>query len=289
MRRVIQVPASVGNLGPGFDTLGLAVGLYLRVTVRRRIEDGRGRLHTLVAGERPAGRDRIARAFHLWPFRVASPPSLEIEVESEIPRCAGLGSSAAATIAGLRLRELCDGRRSVDEILRAAFRLEHHPDNAAAALFGVLTSSSFSVDGHVTVARWRGPAAWRVVVATPDVQLATAESRRVIPRRLPLADVVFNLQRLALLLRAVAERDASRMTAAFEDRCHQPYREPLVPVLGHALALRHPDILGVCLSGAGPSVVAFARRNHAGVERALADLYSREGIRCTVRTRRVHQ
>jgi len=128
-----------------------------------------------------------------------------------------------------------------------------------------------------------------VVVATPDVRLLTIDSRRVLPRTIPLQDVVFNLQRLAGLLHAVERRDASQMAEAFEDRCHQPYREPLVPLLRRALALRHPDILGVCLSGGGSSVVAFVRGNPASVERAFEDLYRRERVACTVCTRKIHQ
>jgi homoserine kinase len=289
VRRIIRVPASIGNLGPGFDTLGLAVSLYLRVTVRRRIDDGQGRLVTRFAQDRPVAQNGIARAFGTWPFRIARAPSLEVDVDSEIPERAGLGSSAAAAIAGLRLRELCDGPRSADEILATAARLEQHPDNASAVMFGGLTSSRVGDDGRVTVARWRWPAAWTLVIATPHVQLATSDSRRVIPAKLPLADVIFNLQRLALLLHAVQTRSAREMAAALEDRCHQPYREPLVPVFRRALALRHPDVLGVCLSGAGPSVVAIARRNAGSVERALADLYRSEGVACTTRIRRVHQ
>jgi homoserine kinase len=289
MRRVIRVPGSIGNLGPGFDTLGLAVALYLRVTVRRRIDDGRGRLLTRFVAERPVAQNGIARAFHVWPTRGRRPPSFEVDVVSEIPEQAGLGSSAAATIAGLRLRELCDGPRSIDEVLAAACQLEHHPDNAAAALYGGLTSSSAGEDGRIVVARWRWPPAWQVVVATPDVQLSTGDSRRALPRTIPLNDVVFNLQRLTQLLHAVQTRDASRLAGAFEDRCHQPYRESLVPVLRDALALRHPDVLGVCLSGGGPSIAAFVRGNGVRVAAALAKLYREAGVRCTLRTRRIHQ
>jgi len=285
----ICVPASIGNLGPGLDTLGLAVSLYLRVTVRRRIDDGRGRLMTHFASRRRRAPDGITAAFRLWPHRVARPPSFEVVVESEIPERAGLGSSAAATIAGLRLRELCDGPRTTDEVLRAALHLEHHPDNAAAGVYGGLTSSSVAPDGRLTVARWRWPAAWRLVVATPAIQLATTESRRAIPAALPTSDVVFNLQRLALLLHAVSERDPIGLAAAFEDRCHQPYRERLVPVLRHALALRQPGLLGVCLSGAGPSLVAFVHGNAAPTTRALAELYERAGVAYQVRTCTVHR
>ena len=286
---VIRVPGSIGNLGPGFDTLGLAVSLYLRVTVRRRIDDGRGRLLTRYERPRPAAEDGIARAFHLEPFRRKRPPSLEVDVASDIPERAGLGSSAAAAIAGLKLRALCDGRYSTDELLRMACRIEHHPDNAAASLYGGFTSSVVGEDGAVSVTRWRWPESWRLVVATPHVELATDASRRVIPPVIPLPDVVFDLQRLALLLRAVEARDASKMAAALRDRVHQPYREPLVPALKRVLAMRHPDLLGACLSGAGPSVATIARRNAASVAAALERLYRSERTRCTVRVLRVHQ
>jgi len=287
--RVIRVPGSIGNLGPGFDTLGLAVALYLKVRVRRKIDDGRGRLVTHYARPRPAGQDGIAHAFHAEPFRNTRPASLEIDVASDIPERAGLGSSAAAAIAGLRLRALVDGPSSTDEILRAACRIEHHPDNAAASLYGGLTSSTVSEDGSVTVARWTWPASWKLVVATPDVTLSTEASRRALPAAIPQRDVVFNLQRLALLLHAVEHRDAAKMAIALADRVHQPYREPLVPALKRMLDLRHPDVLGVCLSGAGPSVVAIARRHLPGVARAVSSAYRPDTVRCTIRVLNVHQ
>lgn len=284
-----MVPASIGNLGPGFDTLGLAVSLYLRVRVTRRADDGRGRLVTHFLDGLPAGQNRIERAFEALPARSTQLPSLEVEVRSDIPQRAGLGSSAAATIAGLRLRELVDGRRPVDELMSVANSLERHPDNAAAALFGGLTASCVVEGGRVTVGRWKWPARWRVLVATPDAGLSTAASRQALPAAVPLADAVFNLQRLARLLGAVQSRNAADLAGAFEDRCHQPYRQPLVPALGRALALKHPDVLGVCLAGAGPSVVVFARRNVAAIARLLGAIYEEDGLACTVRTLGVHE
>jgi len=288
-RQMIRVPASIGNVGPGFDTLGLALALYLRVTVRRRIDDGLGRLVAHFECERSMAQDGIARAFAYWPFRGERPPSLEVDVRSDIPERAGLGSSAAAAVAGLRLREFCDGPRTVDDLAAAAVALEAHPDNACAVIHGGLTSSRVDGDGRVTVARWRWPREWTPVVATPHVQLATSESRRALPECVPMRDATFNLQRVALLLHAVQTRNAAEMRAALEDRLHQPYREPLVPVLQRALTLGHPDVIGACLSGAGPSVALVARRNPAAVERALTALYDQEGVPCTVRILKVHQ
>jgi homoserine kinase len=287
--RDIRVPASIGNVGPGFDTLGLAVTLYLTVRVRDIADDGRGTLVCRFISGTPSGQNRIEHAFHaLRPTR-ARRRSITVDVRSDIPQRAGLGSSAAATIAGLRLRELSDGWRSPQELVRAACELEGHPDNAAAALFGGLTSSCVTDSGHVQVARWNWPRAWRVVVATPDMPLSTSASRRVLPKRIPLADAVFNFQRVALMLAAVRDRDPQALSEAIRDRSHQLYRQSLVPQLRRALELQHPDLLGVCLGGAGPSVVAITRGRAPDVARALGSLYRRAHVPCTVRALSVHQ
>jgi homoserine kinase len=287
--REIRVPGSVGNVGPGFDTLGLAVALYLRVRVREIVNDGRGRLVSRFIDGAPQGQNRIEQAFHALAPRRVRRASIAVDVRNGIPQQAGLGSSAAATIAGLRLRELSDGRRSDDELMRAASEIEGHPDNAAASLFGGLTSSCITDTGDVKVVRWNWPRAWRVVVATPDMPLATSASRRVLPRRTPLEDSVFNLQHVALLLAAVRDYDADALSEALRDRLHQPYRQPLVPQLRLALELQHPDLLGVCLGGAGPSIVAIVRRRPADVARSLGALYRRARVPCTVRALTVHQ
>ena len=287
--REIRVPASIGNLGPGFDTVGLAVSLYLKIRVRQILNDGRGRLRCHFINGAPSGQNRIERAFAALRPKKGRRPSIEVDVTSDIPQRAGLGSSAAATIAGLRLRELADGRRPMKELMRAACELEGHPDNVAAALFGGLTTSCVTESGDVAVARWDWPRTWRVVIVTPDMPLSTADSRRILPKRVPLEDAVFNFQRVMLLLAAVRDENAAALGEALRDRVHQVYRQALVPQLRRALELQHPDLLGVCLSGAGPSVVAIARRRAPGVARTLNALYRRAHVPCTVRTLTVHQ
>lgn len=283
----IAVPASIGNLGPGFDTLGLAVSLHLRVRVTRVVADGKARLVCRFIDGAPAASNLIARAFHASP-RKRVRHSIEVEIRSGIPQRAGLGSSAAATVAGLRLRDALDGPRPLEELAAVACRLEGHPDNAAAALFGGLTSSCVLADGTVTVTRWRWPSSWRILVVTPDVQLSTTAARDVLPERVLLADAVFNLQRVAHLLGAVTRKDADALSLALDDRCHQRYRQPLVPLLRDALRLRHRDLLGVCLSGAGPSIVAFTNSNVAAVERVLNRLYRAADVPCTIRRVKAH-
>ena len=169
---------------------------------------------------------------------------------------------------------MLDGPRSGDEILSAASKIEGHPDNAAAALFGGVTSCCRRDDGTIAVAKWPWPSRWRVIVATPEVELATSVSRRALPKAIPLADAVFNVQRVALLLGALHSGRVTDMREALRDRAHQPYRQRLVPGLRRLLALRHPDVIGICLSGAGPSVAAFASGNAAGRRKA-----NRAGVR----------
>lgn len=287
--REIVVPGSIANLGPGLDTLGLAVALYLRVRVTEVIDDGRGRLSCRFLDGPIGGPNRIERAFKALGSPQAQSPSLRVDVRSEIPPRAGLGSSAAATVAGLWLRELVDGRRSGDEMLAAASKIEGHPDNAAPALLGGVTSCCAREDGSIAVSPWPWPERWRIVVATPQAELKTSVSRRALPRQLPLADAVFNIQHVALLLGALMTGRAADLREALRDRAHQPYREALVPGLRRLLAVRHPDVIGFCLSGAGPSIAAFTAGKTAAAEQILRDTYRKERIACTVRTLKVHR
>ncbi len=285
----IAVPGSIANLGPGLDTLGVAVALYLRVRVTRVVRDGRGRLTCRFLDGPVGGPNRIQQAFDAAGKRGLRTPSIEVDVRSDIPKRSGLGSSAAATIAGLRLREWLDGPRTGDETLAAASKIEGHPDNAAAALLGGVTSCCGREDGSIAVATWPWPASWRVIVATPEVELATSVSRRALPKALPLGDAVFNIQHVALLLGALQSGKAGDMREALRDRAHQPYRERLVPGLRRLLSLRHPDVIGTCLSGAGPTVAVFASGNARAVEALVRRAYARQRIPCTVRTVKVHR
>ena len=287
--REIVVPASIANLGPGLDTLGLAVSLYLRVRVTDVVDDGRGRLTCRFLDGPIGGPNGIERGFKALRSRRGSSPSVHVDVRSEIPLRAGLGSSAAATIAGLRLRELVDERRAGDEILAAASKIEGHPDNAAPALFGGVTSCCATGNGSIHVTKWPWPAGWRIVVATPEIELATAVSRDALPARLPLGDAVFNIQHVALLLGALQSGRVEDLREALRDRAHQPYRQRLVPGLRRLLAVRHPDVIGFCLSGAGPSIAAFTAGRTTAVEDILRDAYRKERLACTVRTVRVHR
>ena len=291
----LKVPGSTSNLGPGFDALGLALQVYLEVDVLAAEDDGAGHLHFTFEDGAPAGENAIAVAIaDEARRRRISLPSLELAVRSTIPVQAGLGSSAAAIVAGLRLvHALCSDQEGGDDgdlgrLLDAATALEGHPDNVSASILGGLTASSQGPNGVTSVASaW--PSRVRVVIATPRVGLATTKARGVLPSTLSRADAVFNVQRTALLLQAIHTGSLDAIAAALDDRLHQPYRAPLVPGLAEALAFRHPTVLGAFLSGAGPSIGAFVLDDAAAAERFFTDLYAGLGLACAVRTLDVHQ
>jgi homoserine kinase len=291
----LRVPGSTSNLGPGFDALGLALQVYLELDVLAVHDDGAGRLHFTFEGGAPAGENAIAVAIadEAGRRRIML-PSLDLAVRSTIPVQAGLGSSAAAIVAGLRLvHALCSDQAQGDEgdvgrLLDAATALEGHPDNVSASILGGLTASSQGPGGVTSVASaW--PARVRVVIATPRLGLATAKARGVLPATLSRADAVFNVQRTALLLQAIHTGRLDAIAAALDDRLHQPYRAPLVPGLADALAFRHPTVLGAFLSGAGPSIGAFVLDDAGAAEHFFTELYARLGLPCAVRTLDVHQ
>lgn len=283
----IKVPASIANLGPGFDTLAVAVQLYLHV--KATVVPGKGELKFNFVGEPPRGENLIERGYRqLAAQGLESLPSLSIEVDSDIPMGAGLGSSAAATIAGLRLYDAIAGPVPEQAMLNAACALEGHPDNASAALLGGLTASCQLGDGSVHAGTFSWPASIRFIVLTPNQCLGTKHSRAALPASVPLSDAVYNLQRVALLLHSLQQRDVSMLKHALSDRLHQPARQSIVPGLKELLTLQHPDLLGVFLSGSGPSIVALAERNLGKAAELLASTYERLGVGFSIRTLRIH-
>lgn len=282
----ILVPGSTSNLGPGFDALAVAVDLDLRMRVLDVRADTAGRVEFVFPGGVPPGENRIASAYELACHRFGRPVmGLQVQVTSDIPMAAGLGSSAAAAIGGFRLYEAARAiPLDAGDILVMATELEGHPDNASASLLGGMVLSCQAQGGRIIARSWPFPPQIRLIVATPDAGLETVAARGVLPSHVPLADAVANLQRALLLVRALETGQYDDIREALQDRWHQPARAALVPGLTEALALDHPSILGVCLSGSGPSVLALAapgRAEEASV--VLAAVYSRIGVSATIR------
>jgi homoserine kinase len=285
----VTVPGSVANLGGGFDTLGVAVQVYLRARIVDVRDDGGARLVVTRSSPPVKGHNALERSFHLIAERTGiKTPTVHVEVDSDIPMAAGLGSSAAATVAGLRVFERVTHPISDRELLAAATALEGHADNAAPALFGGLTSV-IADEGHAPEAlHWTWPDELRLVVATPVTGLSTARARAALPEGLSRHDAIFNMQRVLSLVHALQTRDYERLREAVRDRWHQAARAALVPQLTEALAIEDPDVLGLFLSGAGPSIALIAQTNFERLEQLLATMYARAGLQATVRTLAVH-
>jgi homoserine kinase len=286
----VSVPGSVANLGGGFDTLGVAVQVYLRARVVDVRDDGGTKLVVARSSPPVKGHNALERAFHLIAERTGiKTPTVHVEVESGIPMAAGLGSSAAATVAGLRIFEKVAHPLSDRELLAAASSIEGHADNAAPALFGGLTSV-VADEGHAPEAlHWTWPDELKLVVATPAMGLPTAKARAALPDHLHRRDAIFNMQRVLSLVHALQTGDYERLREGVRDRWHQPARSNMVPLLTEILSLEDPDVLGAFLSGAGPSIAVVARQNFERLEQLLSAMYAGAGHQAVVRTLSVHR
>ncbi len=275
----LKVPASSANLGPGFDALGMALGVYLEC--RFRPSD---HLVIRVSGREaesiPAGEDNL-----IWQTarRVADDigeqlSPVELEIYNDIPIGKGLGSSAAALTAGVVIadRLLGLGWKPL-RILDEAARIEGHPDNVAACVLGSIVASAIDAGGAARAVRIELPARLGVAVVVPDFDLPTSKARAVLPECYSREDAVFNVQRAALLVAALAMGNTAAFPTAVEDRFHQSYRAPLVPGLDEILRLRAPGLLGCTLSGAGPSVLVFYERGCEAVCELVRQIFGLHG------------
>lgn len=278
----LRVPATTANLGPGFDVLGLALRLYLSVRVKKSsgarelIYHGRG-AESMAVDET----NLIWRAFtHVAQREQAQWPNLVIEAHNEIPIARGLGSSGAAVVAGVLIaNEVCHLNVSRERLLDYALEIEPHPDNITAAMVGGLVACCVTDDGHSLYAKVPISPQIKAVVVVPDFELATAKARAVLPGHYSRADAVFNLQRVALLATALSDARPELIAEATRDRLHQPYRQDLIPGLQESLDLKNvAGLLGVSLSGAGPSVLALAVENFAEIGERIQANFDRHGI-----------
>ena len=288
----VRVPGSTSNLGAGFDCFGLALKLYLTVRVTTVPESAEPcRVTTTGAPENEAlPRNAVNLIYRAMSFAArresASLPPVELNVHNEIPLASGLGSSAAAIVAGIKLAGLITGRDIADQsIQNYATEFEGHPDNVTASLYGGFVASCLADDGTVISTKFAWPEKVRVLVVSPHSQLPTHVARAALPRTVTRNDAVHNLQRTALFTAAIAQQRYDLLWEAMRDRLHQPQRESLVPGLAEALSLpRIPGLLGIALSGAGPSIVALVDDNDAEIGVRLASCFRAHKIESTVRT-----
>lgn len=273
----VRVPATTANLGPGFDALGLALDLWNEVWVRPAPTP-----QVRVCGEGeglPLDANRTVQAVHYFYQRVLgqTPPPLDIVQYNRIPLGSGLGSSAAAALSGLLAASaLSDHVLDTAAFLRLATDLEGHADNAAAALWGGLTV--VVAEGDDLHPYRFTPATWQIAVVLPRVDLSTAAARAALPRQIALEQAVYNLGRAALVVQALREGDLALLRRAMQDRLHQPYRLPLIPGAAEALARAYDHGAAAALSGAGPSVIAFAHTDMAPIAAAMQEAFRSAGV-----------
>lgn len=274
----IKVPASTANLGSGFDALAMALSLPLECWFSLSPE-----LEVTVRGEGegsvPATADNLIWQTAERVYRATtskSMPTGKLTIRSRIPLARGLGSSAAAIVAGLMLANtFLNPRLSREVLLDWATRLEGHPDNVAAALFGGFVLA-WEEQGRVQVKSYPAPEL-RCLLVIPDYQVSTEAARKVLPATVPLRDAVFNAQRLALWIDALHRRDWTHLGEAGKDRLHQPYRSPLVPGLFDLIdQALEAGATFAGLSGSGPTIVTLLDPDRVdAVARRLLDTAAR--------------
>lgn len=293
MRAVrVQVPATTANLGPGYDCLGLALGLHNEVTLARADEPG-----VAIEGEGAETLPRDATHLVLGAAQAAADaagerlPTLELRQVNRIPLARGMGSSSAAIVGGIvGANELLGLGLSERRMLEIAAAVEGHPDNVAPALLGGLTvcctleGERARSHGEVLVERLEVAQGLSCVVAIPDFEVATHDARRVLPGTIDHADGVFNLCRVGLIVAALVSGDFEVLGEAMRDRLHQPYRAHLVPGMDEAIAAAlEAGAHGAALSGSGPTVAAFVSERGEEVGAAMVNAFARAGTSAIAR------
>ena len=255
----IRVPATTANLGPGFDCLGLALGIYGYFSFEER-ESG---LEFEGVAEEFQNEENLAVAAYRRALLEMGEPEkgLFLKIRTDIPNCSGLGSSASLYVAGVVAANELHGR-PLDQasMLNLVTELEGHPDNVAPALLGGLTSSIVMDDGRVFSMQSRVAPNVHMCAMVPNFSLSTREARAALPRTLSLGDATFNVSRAAVLLKALEAGNFDAISAAMTDRMHEPFRARLIDEYDSVrqMALRS-GAAAFCISGAGPTLLAVHR------------------------------
>jgi homoserine kinase len=257
-RRLVRVPASSANLGPGYDVLAAALSMHLELSVAEVGEFG------VDAGGDPVPEDRTnlcVRAFE----RLHPAEGLHFEIRSQIPVASGLGSSAAAIVAGVMAAEhLYELALSREELLAHAAEVEGHADNVAAALYGGFVICS-TEDGTPRAARFDPPEGVEAVVVVPSEAVPTEQARRAIPAEIPLSDAVANVAAASLLVLGIQRSDLTLIQRGLRDRIHQQRRAPLYRrSMDLAAQAEELGAIGATISGAGPSVLVWTLWQNTG-------------------------
>jgi homoserine kinase len=280
---VIKVPASTSNLGPGMDTLGLALALYDFYEIT--LTEGEPEIHIVGKGEGiyPENTENLVyRSARVLLDKVGKPNQrFKILTQSNIPTSGGLGGSATARLAGLVGANYLLGKPlSDDAVVNLAIKLEGHPDNVIPAFYGGFVVSCLTETG-VKFIKCPFPSYLRVVLAIPDFFLSTEEARKCLPDKIPFKDALFNISHTAMLVTALLTNHLDFLSFAMEDKIHQIYRKNLIKPLPDVLeAALKAGARGCALSGAGSAVLALTTSHEDQVGKAMKAVFQSYGIKC---------
>ena len=296
MKVSVRVPATIANLGPGFDCLGLALPLYNEVTVEETVMPGSGIQINVVEENNdevltvPTDENNLAyKAIELfYSFIGQTPSDLKITIKTGIPIARGLGSSASVIVGGLVAANELLGRPADDAVLLSiASEVEGHPDNVTPAIFGGFCLSSMESDGSVAYSKIEWPENWKLTVLIPDYELNTMISRSVLPENISIKDSAFNIRKCAMIIDAVYRQDSEFMKKAMQDKLHQPYREPLIKGFKEICQLSEnkEDILGCVISGAGPTILIVSKDNGFDkIKNEIKEILNNLNVECQIET-----
>jgi homoserine kinase len=285
MNITVKVPATSANLGPGFDSLGLALDLWNEAefipTNDKKISltiDGEGR------DKLPTGASNSIVDAALQVYTLAGKPyhGMQIHCMNRVPLGSGLGSSSAALLTGMLGANAMIGEPfSRDEILKLAIETEGHPDNVAPAMLGGLVASiiheSHVVSLRLTLTDQRAPMC--ITVVFPDFDFPTKQARAILPKQIELKDAIYNISRAVIVTEAFRLGDLNMLHEAMSDKLHQPYRLPLIPGAQAAMdAAKAAGASAVALSGAGPSLIAFSANSEAVIGEAMKRAFKAAGL-----------
>jgi homoserine kinase len=277
----VRVPATSANLGPGFDAVGLALSLSMRISLDRApapLVEVHGAGEALI----PRGPEHPAYRAALFVAEFMGEPDAHFHLiqENSIPPARGLGGSAAALVGGaVAANDLLGRPMAAPDLLNLVCELDGHPDNAAPALLGGLVIGTLTPEGIKSVRL--EPRGLKAAVAVPDFAVSTTAARRALPESVPHRDAVFNVGRAGLLLGALATGEYHLLRVAMQDRLHQTYRSHLIPGLEDVIEAAHASgAYGASLSGSGPTVMAFSPVDRADeVARAMQAAFQERGVR----------
>ena len=292
LKAACRVPATVANLGPGFDSLGLALNMHNEFAA----EIGPSETTVEVIGEGEDTLDRgednlVVKSMH-YTFDKLGKKTVPawVRCTNRIPMSRGLGSSSTAIVGGVFLaNELCGRPMAQEELFQVAAEIEGHPDNVAPALMGGLTvSTSNAPEGdelptfQTLAVDVESLAKWKFVVVIPEYEIDTAKARKLLPKKVAFADAVFNIGRasmvVAALLKGPSKSSNAVLRTAMEDRLHQPHRDKLIPHRAEVFdAAYEAGSLGVCVCGAGPAMLSISNKWAAKIGEAMVEEFAKHG------------